>query len=85
MTRSVISVQSFTHAGNANRRGTVDLTWTRQIGTSSGDYSNSVAVDSNNNVYISGYSAGNLGGETNLGSGDAFLIKHEVVSLPAAA
>ncbi len=48
--------------------------WSQQIGTASSDRSRSVAVDASGNVYISGYTYGDLGG-ANAGDGDAFLIK----------
>ena len=51
--------------------------WTQQIGTSSDDWSISVAVDSANNAYISGFTEGNLEG-TNMGDRDAFLVKFTV-------
>ncbi len=50
--------------------------WTRQLGTSSNDYSKSVAVDSNGNAYISGKTEGDLDGN-NAGSYDAFLAKYD--------
>ena len=50
--------------------------WTQQIGTSSQDFSNSVAVDSSGNAYISGRTFGSLEG-TNAGSIDAFLTKFD--------
>ncbi len=50
--------------------------WSQQIGTSSGDFSNSVAVDGSGNAYISGRTSGDLGG-TNAGGYDAFLIKYD--------
>ncbi len=49
--------------------------WTKQIGTSSYDRANSVSVDENKNIYITGYTSGNLNGNTLLGNYDAFLIK----------
>ncbi len=52
------------------------LLWTRQLGTNSTDYSESVAIDSSGNAYISGYTYGSLGG-TNAGSADAFLAKYD--------
>ncbi len=50
--------------------------WTQQIGTSSIDYSSSVAVDSAGNAYISGVTWGSLEG-TNTGLTDAFLTKFD--------
>jgi hypothetical protein len=52
------------------------LLWKRQIGTSSVDYSESVAVDASGNAYISGYTEGSLGGP-NAGGPDAFLAKYD--------
>lgn len=50
--------------------------WTRQFGTSRGDYANGVAVDVSGNTYITGYTLGNLGG-TNAGHADICLVKHD--------
>lgn len=48
--------------------------WSRQVGTSSYDYSHAVAVDAAGNAYISGYTYGSLGG-SRAGARDAFLTK----------
>ena len=56
-----------------NSNGTFE--WTTQLGTSAIDYAFSVAIDSNNNVYITGYTNGDLSG-SNAGFGDAFLAKY---------
>ena len=53
-----------------------NLLWTRQLGTSAYDYSNSVAVDGAGNAFISGHTYGSLGG-TNAGGDDAFLAKYD--------
>ncbi|MHB1158488.1 MAG: SBBP repeat-containing protein [Phycisphaerales bacterium] len=53
------------------------LAWIRQIGTTSDDYSNSVAVDGAGNAWISGSTGGSLGGP-NAGDADAFLAKFEI-------
>jgi hypothetical protein len=50
--------------------------WSRQIGTSRTDDSYSVAVDAAGDVFISGYTDGNLDGE-NIGHADAFLAKYD--------
>jgi len=52
------------------------LLWTRQIGTTSSDFSYSVAADGLGNAYISGYTWGSLGGP-NAGSYDMFLAKYD--------
>ena len=57
--------------------------WTRQLGSTAADFANSVAIDSNNNVYITGSTAGSLDG-TNAGDRDAFLAKYVDPSPPPA-
>jgi hypothetical protein len=51
------------------------LLWTRQLGTSEGDYPLGVATDGDGNVYISGWTVGSLGG-ANQGRGDAWVAKY---------
>jgi hypothetical protein len=53
-----------------------NLLWTRQIGTSQNEESWSVAVDGSGNAYITGWTAGSLGGP-NAGSRDVFLAKYD--------
>lgn len=50
--------------------------WTEQLGTSDSDTSSSVLADGLGNVYISGYTGGNLGG-VNAGAYDAFISKYD--------
>jgi len=50
--------------------------WTQQLGTSSTDYGNAVAVDSSDNIYVTGTTAGGLDGNTHFGSNDIFLVKY---------
>lgn len=50
--------------------------WSRQIGTTADDQSQSVAVDGAGNAYISGLTSGDLGG-ANAGSFDAYLAKFD--------
>ena len=52
------------------------LLWTRQLGSSDGDFSHAVAVDDLGNAYITGTTLSDLGG-TNAGSYDAFLAKYD--------
>ena len=46
------------------------------LGTSSDDKASSVATDSNNNIYITGYTDGDLDGNTNARYNDIFLTKY---------
>ncbi len=50
--------------------------WSRQIGTTSSDYGQAVAVDASGNAYVSGLTSGSLGGP-NAGQTDAFLTKFD--------
>lgn len=51
------------------------LMWKKQLGASGSDRSNSVATDNNSNVYISGYTEGNLGLDSHA-SRDAWVAKY---------
>jgi hypothetical protein len=53
-----------------------NLVWNRQLGTSGYDVSYGVSADGLGNVYITGYTAGSLGGP-NAGEDDAFLAKYD--------
>jgi hypothetical protein len=48
--------------------------WAKQFGTSSADRGNAVTLDATGNIYLAGYTGGNIGG-TPAGAGDAFLVK----------
>ena len=52
--------------------------WHKQISTSSDDRGNGIAIDNLNNIYITGYSKGNLDNITNSGRADAFLMKFDL-------
>lgn len=56
--------------------GTGNSLWSRQFGTTEYDQANDVAADGLGNVYITGYTTGNLGGP-NAGNLDAFLSKYD--------
>ena len=51
--------------------------WTKLLETSSGDIAYDIAADSNSNVYVTGPTLGGLGGTTNAGSYDVFMIKYD--------
>ena len=53
-----------------------DVTWTKLLGTSSDEIGSGVATASDGSIYITGYSSGDLDGETNAGGYDAFLTKY---------
>lgn len=53
-----------------------NLSWSRQLGSNRDDVSYGLAADRFGNVYVGGYTEGNLGGAP-LGSGDAFLTKFD--------
>ena len=49
--------------------------WTKLLGTSSDDYGFGMTVDSSDNIYVTGYTAGGLDNNSNSGSLDIFLVK----------
>ena len=53
-----------------------DVTWTKLLGTSSAEFSYGVATASDGSIFITGYTQGDLDGETNAGGLDAFLTKY---------
>ena len=57
-----------------NSRGVYQ--WTQQMGTSSYDEGSGVAVDSSDNIYVTGYTKGGLDNNSNSGSSDIFLVKY---------
>jgi uncharacterized delta-60 repeat protein len=50
--------------------------WSKQLGTSSDDEGMDVTTDSSGNIYMTGYTGGDLDGNTNSGSYDMFLVKY---------
>jgi hypothetical protein len=52
--------------------------WTKQLGASSANtVANGVNTDSNGNVYVAGYTNGNLDGNTLMGTNDFFVTKYD--------
>lgn len=49
--------------------------WTRQFGTILEDIGEGIAIDSNNNIYVTGSTTGDLAGNINSGGADVFLTK----------
>jgi hypothetical protein len=50
--------------------------WTRLSGTTARDESYGMVIDTSNNIYITGYTPGNLDGQTNAGGKDIFVMKY---------
>jgi len=53
------------------------LQWTKLLGTSGNDLAKALTTDNSGNLYVAGRTSGNLNGETNSGSPDAFLVKYD--------
>ena len=53
-----------------------ELLWTRQLGTSGGEFAFGLSADGLGSVYVTGYTTGNLEG-TNSGESDAFVSKYD--------
>jgi hypothetical protein len=51
--------------------------WTVQLGSTSNDYGEGVAVDASGNVYVTGWTEGGLDGNINVGMADIFLVKYD--------
>ena len=54
-----------------------NLLWTKQLGTSDYDFSFGVATDSNDNIYITGWTLGSLDGTPSAGYADAWVAKYD--------
>ena len=50
--------------------------WTKQLGTNAYDEAYGIATDSSGNVYVTGYTAGGLDGNSSYGSKDLFVVKY---------
>lgn len=50
--------------------------WTELLGTSTTNISHAIGIGNDGSIYITGYTLGNLNGQTNSGGTDAFLAKY---------
>ena len=64
--------------GGGGTATTPTLHWTKQVGVAGQfTYANSTATDASSNVYVAGYTTGNLDGNTLTGASDFFLTKYD--------
>lgn len=73
---AVIGAVMLSAAAAARSEAPYQAVWGRQIGTAKSDFGYSVTVDGQGNVFISGFTDGNLVG-TSAGNNDAFLAKYD--------
>ena len=50
--------------------------WTKQLGSSGRDSANGIAIDSSENVYVTGMTFGGLDWNTSTGANDLFVVKY---------
>ena len=50
--------------------------WTRLLGSETDDYAAALTTSLDNSIYVAGYTRGNLDGQVNSGSSDAFIAKY---------
>ena len=56
-----------------------DLLWTRQASSAHNDMVYGAAVDEAGSVFLTGWTDGDLGGQSNAGGSDAFLVKYDTM------
>lgn len=75
------ALYSFSFPGNAARATSLlTIDWQRQMGTTVDDIAHAIAVDGSGNSYVGGETLGNLNGQTNFGSRDAFQLSLDAAS-----
>lgn len=50
--------------------------WVRTLGTASTDVASNLAIGPDGDIYVTGWTTGNLGGEIGFGNSDAFVIRY---------
>ena len=55
----------------------VGVDWIQQLGTPADDVTNSITLDSSGNIYVTGYTRGDLEENTNTGESDIILVKYD--------
>ena len=72
-----ISCSKSSDDGSKSTDNTTTSPWTtKQLGTTSRDIGIGVTTDSSDNIYVTGYTLGELDGNTNSGGRDIFLLKY---------
>jgi len=71
-----ISCSKSSDDGSKSTDNTTTSHWTKQLGTTSSDYGYSVTTDSSGNIYVTGYTYGDLDGNTSSGGQDIFLVQN---------
>ena len=72
---------NYTNTGNSDifiskYNSTGNKQWSKLFGSNLDDVGNELALDSLSNIYITGYSKGNLDNKTNSGNSDIFISKY---------
>ncbi len=52
------------------------IQWTRQVGTEESDYANGITLDSGGNIFLTGYTSGDLEGDV-IGGSDLIVMKYD--------
>ena len=63
-------------ADNEDSIGLPLIEWTSLLGSPENDYAHDLTTGLDGSIYINGYTDGDLDGQTNSGSGDAFISKY---------
>jgi hypothetical protein len=74
LTFATLGFLLFTAGPYAAQGDTPTIEWIHQFGSTGSDSAQSVSLDASGNMYVTGYTSGDLGG-SNAGAGGAFLTK----------